>query len=268
MYRRIVSFIAIAVILLILPISFSSRFRDITTRSLAPITRFFERQRIAVGNFFTDISQIGQLRQDKTNLQGQVASLEQQVSNYDSLKRENTTLQQELGVTGIVHDLPKVLAHVIVQGSDPLDRTFVIDVGQAQGIKNGQPVVASGYLIGRVIAVRNQTADVRSILSNQSLIQAWIPSLGDKGLLIGEGNTVSLEKITQGITVPNKSVVETSGLSGVGQQQSIPLPQGILIGITDTKLSKASDPTQTFQVDVTQDPSSLESVMVVLTSTP
>jgi|GEM_PF-4099234 len=264
MLRRTFVFFALAIILLILPFSLSSTLRNDTARGLAPLTKFFQRQRIGIGNYYTELSQIGQLHQDKENLQQQVVSLQQQLSDYESLKRENAALQQELGVTGTAAELPKVLAHVIVQGSDPLDPTFTIDVGTAQGIKNGQPVVSGGYLIGRIITVHSQSAVVRSILSSDSIVQAWIPTINDKGLLIGQGNTVSLQKITQGITVPKSSVVETSGLSGTGSEE-IPLPQGLLIGTISTNLSKASDLTQSFQVDITEDPNNLETVMVLLT---
>jgi len=264
MRRRVFVFLGLAIILLVLPFSVSSRLQNSASRGLAPITKFFQRQRVAVSNYSAELGQIGQLRQDKQGLQEQITSLQQQLSDYESLKRENAALQQELGVTGTAAELPKVLAHVIVQGSDPLDPTFTIDVGSAQGIKNGQPVVAGGYLVGRIISVRGQSSEVRSILSSQSIVQAWIPTINDKGLLIGQGNTVTLEKITQGLTVPATSVVETSGLSGTGSAE-VPLPQGLLIGTTSTNLSKASDLTQTFQVDITQDPNNLETVMVLLT---
>jgi len=266
MYRRIFVFILLAFFLLALPLSISDRFRNGAARDLSPITLFFQRQRQGISTFFADLGQIGELRSDKENLQKQVTALQQQVSDYDSLKRENTALQQELGVTGTASQLPKVLGHVIVQGSDPLDRTFTIDVGSAQGIKVGQPVISGGYLVGRITDVRSQSAQVRSIFSSQSIVQAWIPSINDKGLLIGEDNTVSLQKITQGITVPANSLVETSGLGGTSSNE-IPLPQGLLIGTTSNNLSKASDPTQSFQVTITQDPNSLETVMVLLTST-
>jgi rod shape-determining protein MreC len=265
MYRRIVFLVFFAIVLFVVPFSMSSWLRDRSIRTVAPLTIFLQKQRLAVTNFFLSLDQLDQLRTDKESLQQEVVSLQQQLSDYEQLKRENETLHKELGVTGTARDLPKVFAHIIVPGSDPLDRTFTIDVGKSQGIRVGQPAVSGGYLVGRIIEVRDHSAQVRTILSAQSVVQAWIPTIGDKGLLIGEGNTVSLQKISQGFAVPPGSIVETSGLSSSLDSDILPLPPGILIGTTGTTLSQASDLTQTFRIDIATDPSSLESVMILLT---
>ena len=268
MYRRIFIFLLLALFLLAAPFTLSSRLRDTTSKVLAPIARPFQHERFVISDFFTNLSQISQLRKDNNSLETEVVTLQQQLSTSDQIKRENDTLKQELGVTGITRELPKVLAHVSIQGTDPLDRTFTIDVGSAQNIKVGQPVVSNGYLVGRIIEVRNQSSRVRSIVSSQSIVQAWIPATSDKGLLVGESNTSSLQKINQGNTIPNGSLVETSGLHGDSADGIIPLPQGILIGTTTNNLSKASDLTQSFQVQTGTDPSKLESVLVLITTTP
>jgi rod shape-determining protein MreC len=268
MYKRIFIFVFIACLLLAAPFTVSRWLRDKASHVLAPVARPFQGQRIAVSNFFTNISQIGTLRSDKESLQQDIVNLEQQVSTLEELKRENENLKKELGVTGIVKEMPKVFAHIIIQGTDLLDRTFTIDVGSSQGVRLGQPVVSEGYLVGRVIEVRGQSSQVRSILSSRSIIQAWLPTIGDKGLLVGEGNTVSLQKISQGKTVAESSLIETSGLAEEKPGNVIPIPQGILIGKTTTSLSKASDLTQSFRVELGNDPSRLESVFVLLVDTP
>lgn len=268
MHRRIALFILFAAILLITPFAVSSSLRDTGSRVVGPFTAYFQQHRIAVQNFFSSLWSIGTLRNDKEALEMEVVALQQAVSDNELLKRENAALRQELGVTGTERELPKIFARVILQGNDAIDRTFVVDVGSEQGVREGQPAVAQGYLVGRVIEVRARSARVRSILSPKSVVQAWLPTVGDKGVLIGEGNTVTLQKISQGFTVPEGALIETSGLRSASAQDTLPLPAGLLIGKTGPSLSKASDLTQNFRVDLINDSTSLESVMILLTDAP
>jgi rod shape-determining protein MreC len=177
------------------------------------------------------------------------------------MQRENADLRKELGISGVTRDTPKTLTHIILQGDNPLDYTFTIDSGSAQGVKVGQPAVAQGVLIGRVIEVRSQTSIVRSVTSLQSRVQAWLATNQEKGFLVGTGNSVELQDITQGLDIPTGTTIETSGLGGT-------LPQGILIGSIESIKSAKSDLTQTFRVQLPIDPLSVQSLFILLTDQP
>lgn len=253
------AYLSILVILLILvPSSPSAYVRNKASLVMSPVGSFLVKQNVRFTNFFRNIRQISSLRQDKQNLQQELISLQQKLAEQESLRRENDALRQELGVAGVSRNFKKVLAHVIIQGSDPLDRCFTVDAGSNQGVKAGQPAVSQGFLLGRVISVRDNSAVVRSILSKESRIQAWIAESREKGLLVGDGNTAFLSDINQGVTIKDRSVVETSGLGGS-------LPQGILIGQTDQIISKQSDLSQKFLIKLVQDPTGAESLFILLT---
>jgi rod shape-determining protein MreC len=260
MFRRILIAVALILVLIILPTSLVTPLRDRGARTTAPVGGFFVRESAAIRNFFHTITQIGSLRDDKQKLQTQVLTLQQQLAAQENLQRENDTLRKELGVTGVSRSSKKVFARVILQGSDPLDYTFTVNVGSADGVKEGQPAVSQGFLIGRVMTVREHSSIVRSITSRKSGIQAWLAETREKGYLVADGNVVLLSQITQGVTVKPDSVIETSGLGGS-------IPQGILIGQVGALESAPSQLTQTFRVTLPYDPKSLESLFILLVDT-
>ena len=261
MTRRFLTYLGIAILLLTIPVSLISGLRNLATRMVAPMGRFFVARSSGLRNAVSNIEQLGELRDEKTTLQSQVITLQQQLIDQENIKAENDSLRKQLGVTGIVHDTPKVFAQIaLYNNTDPLDPNFTVDAGSKNGIKVGQPAVYQGVLIGRVISVRDNSAVVRSIRSQKSEIQAWISFDQELGSITGTGSGVVLKFITQGISIPDQSVVETSGLGGT-------LPQGILIGNTGTTLSEKSDTSQTFGIQQPIDPTSIQSMFILLVDT-
>ena len=261
MLRRFAFYFGLVILLIVIPVSLVRPLRDKATHLVSPVTGYLIRQNVGIRTLVRNITDISQLRLERARLQAQAVDLQQHLIILDETQRENLALRKELGVTGITKNIPKAFGRVVTQGSDPFDRTFTLDVGKNEGVKEGQPVVFQGALVGRVITVRNTSCVVRSITSSQSRVQAWISDSREKGLLIGDGSTVYLSEINQGAVVPLASTIETSGLGGT-------LPQGILIGQTGASISKKSDQSQQFQLSINQDPSLLESAFVLLTDTP
>jgi rod shape-determining protein MreC len=261
MFRRYLAFVLGAIILLFIPVAFVSPLRDAASRVIKPFGHFLTTRNVAIRNAWLNLTSIGSVRDEKNNLQQQVITLQQQLIDDEGLKQENADLRKQLGVTGVTKEMPKAFAHVILQGDNPLDYTFTIDIGHAQGVKVGQPAVAEGALIGRVIEVREQSAVVRAVTSLTSRVQVWLTSNQEKGFLVGTGSSAQLQEITQGIDIPAATVIETSGLGGS-------LPQGILVGSTGDVLSAKSDLTQTFRVQLPVDPVRLQSLFILLTDQP
>lgn len=261
MNRRHLILLAAVVLLLFVPLVAIAPLRDATARLLHPIGVFLTERNQTIRNAWLNLRSIGAVHEERNQLQEQVIALQQKVIADDSLKQENNDLRQELGVTGVTRDTSKVFTHVVLQGDDPLDYAFTIDVGRAQGIQVGQPAVAQGVLIGRVSEVRERTAVVRAVTSLNSRVQAWLVPSQEKGFLVGTGNAVELQEITQGLDIPVGTVVATSGLGGS-------LPQGILIGSTDAVLSAKSSLTQTFRVTLPVSPQGIHSLFILLTDQP
>lgn len=261
MLKRYLALIVAALVILFTPLAVSSQLRDGALRLIRPIGRFFTERNAGLRNAWLNLMSIGTVREERSRLQQQVVALQQQVIATEDLRRENDALKQELGVTGVTRELPKLAARVVLQGANPLDYTMTVDVGRAQGVREGQPAVAQGALIGRVIEVREHSAVVRAITSLQSQVQAWLAPNQEKGFLIGTGNGVLLQDISQGLDVPEGTVVETSGLGGS-------LPQGILIGQVGQLESAKSELSQKFRITIPFDPTGVQNLFILLTEQP
>jgi len=258
MLRRYLTLLVAVILLLFVPVAVSAPLRNAATRLVAPIGNAILSRSQGLRNSWLNLRELDTIRSDRTTLQQRVVSLEQQLIETENLRRENEALRKELGVTGVTHALPKVAGRVIVQGDNPLDYTLTIDVGSDQGVEVGQPAVAQGVLIGKVIAVRAQSSVVRTITSLESGIQAWLVINQEKGFVVGNGSGVVLQDISQGLDVPPGTIVETSGLGGS-------LPQGILIGEVDSLTSAKSTLSQTFRLKLPIDPLSVQSLFIILT---
>jgi rod shape-determining protein MreC len=258
MLKRFAYIVSVVVVVLALPLSLVSRLRTTVIHFIAPITTPLIHSNSQIVELFYNIRQIPTLRQDKQHLEEKNLSLEQKLVITQDLIRENQALKSELGVTGVTRTYKKVVAQVVVRGTNSADQTFTVDVGTSSGIKVGQPAVSHGALIGKVITADASSAVIRSIVSRESRIQTWISESREKGLLVGDGSNTYLSDITQGVSVTDNATLETSGLGGS-------LPQGIVIGQVGAIQSKKSDLSQKFLVTLSQDPNSLESVFILLT---
>jgi rod shape-determining protein MreC len=263
MIRRTLYLVVLILALLLVPSHITARARGAIVHATAPVTKPLSALNRRFDAAIESFREIPRLSQRNASLQNQVVSLQEQLLRQGELAQENASLRQELGVSGVARQTAKVLAHVTVQGSDPLDKTLDVDVGTSQGIQAGQPAVYQGVLIGRVIQAESFSATVRLLISNKSVVQARInPGTGaatEDGLISGDGDAITLTDIQQGSNPVSKTPVETSGLGGS-------LPQGILIGSLAGLVSKPSDLSQSYQVSMPYDPDDLDSFFILLTT--
>jgi rod shape-determining protein MreC len=259
MPRRIVLLIVGTLIALILPLGIAEWLRDRTAVATGPVTGSLRNLQSWFSQVTTNLSNLGSLQEERAQLQQRTIELQQQLSDLQAIQRENESLRRELNVSPTKQDIPKILAQVTVSGINPLDPTFTISAGKNQGVQEGQPVLYQGVLLGRIAAARDNSAIVRSILSPKSVVQVWIPSLREYGVLVGTGTTAQLEDTTQGVEISPTTPLETSGLGGS-------LPQGIQVGTVGDRISGESSTTPTYRVQLGTNPSNATSVIVLATT--
>jgi rod shape-determining protein MreC len=115
-----------------------------------------------VGNFLTGAVDYGALRSENQRLRQQVAAMQNaSVAAAAAQARANAVIAQaHLPFVGAV---PTVAADVIDDGSSNFESTVTIDRGSGSGLAVGQPVVASGGLVGSIGTVTASTATVRLV---------------------------------------------------------------------------------------------------------
>lgn len=117
-----------------------------------------------------------------------------------------------------------VAANVIGEDSAPWYRTIVIDRGGVDGLVEGQPVVATSGIVGRLIKVSPNSARVLLLTDHSSSIAAMIQRSRARGVVKGKGGgACSLEFALREEDVKVGDAVITSGIGGI-------FPKGIAIG--------------------------------------
>ena len=124
-----------------------------------------------------------------------------------------------------------VTARVIARSSTVWYSTLKIDKGSSDGLRDNQPVIAAGGLIGKLTTVTGGTAEVRLITDGQSGVSAQVFPAGVTGVVrpeVGNPDDLLLEHVESGRRVTENTLVITSGFTS-SRTESL-FPRGIPIG--------------------------------------
>ena len=220
------------------------------TRILAPVERGLQvvlapLQRAATA-LVRNIGDLSQTVRQVRELRARVAELEEQVN---ALTIENVRLReyeaevvQLRGLLGFVEANPTwaflgadvvgrsacinaPCGDVVGQDPNPYLRYITINVGQADGVAVGMPVVTGGaVLVGRVAETGLHTSKVQLITDPGSNVAAMLQQSRATGLVVGQPDgSLRMLYIPQEDTVQVGDVVLTSGLGGA-------FPRGLVLG--------------------------------------
>ena len=137
-----------------------------------------------------------------------------------------------------------VAASIIGYSDDPGIKTFSISVGVSDGIQVGMAVVSdTGFLVGKIIAVRDQVSVVRDIRDSQSSVLTRVDNpQKSQGVLRGQrGITLRMSFIPKDDPITSGDVISTSGAEPL-------IPPGIPIGTISDLDTRAGDVFQTANV--------------------
>ena len=240
--------------------------RNLTRGLLVP----FQAGLTAIGTDVSDLLRSGQdlrtLRQDNAQLQTEVNRLSVENARLTEVERENERLRQLLNFTRsnpwYDYKAAAVVGHKIGEDISNLLFSIFIDVGARDGIAVDMPVITDRGLVGRVVAVGPNVAEVLLLIDPASAVNARVQSSRVAGTVRGniDGGLV-MERIPQGETVSPGDIVLTSGLGGN-------FPDKLVIGQITEVLQRDSDMFQTARVRPTVDFGKLEEVMVIVNFTP
>jgi len=125
-------------------------------------------------------------------------------------------------------DFRFVAARVIGRNPTNWYSTLTLDKGERQGIKRGQVVITSKGLVGRVVKVSPNTAEVLLITDRECAVGGLILENRTPGVVEGSPEFkgyLQMIHISKEAPVEENQRVITSGLGGV-------FPKGIPIGVT------------------------------------
>ncbi len=165
-------------------------------------------------------AEVERLRQENAYLREENAYLTTENRRYAEIRRENEEMRQLLGLPERYPALDLLYAEVI--GRDPTALRQVVRIGweivagEEADVAVGMPVISPAGLVGRVIQVYPNAADVLLITDVSSSVSAVVQN-DDRptGIVDGrwqEGSRLAMRYLPQGSVVHEGDWVVTSGL--------------------------------------------------------
>jgi rod shape-determining protein MreC len=196
------------------------------------------------------------VRRQNQDLQRQLEEYKQREVRFHEAQHALTRLEALLDLKRQVA-LPVIGARIIAYDPSLWSRAALIDQGQAQGVKEGMPVLAPQGIVGRVVEVYPQYAKVMLIVDRKSGADAMVQRTRVRGILKGlGGNRCSLEFVPKNADVRVGDLVLASGLVGL-------YPKGLVFGKVTNAVKNNPGVFQKIVVTPSADLSSLEEVLVV-----
>lgn len=218
-----------------------------------------------VGDFFSTLIRLPEIRAENDELRDRVAELQQKVSTATSDLKKLAMLESLLGVQAqLGPNTASVAAQVIANGVSNFEWTVQIDAGSNAGIEVGMPVVSSAGLVGRIVRVAADAATVQLILDPDAAVAGRLGVSGTTGIVTGGGD----EELRMGLvdttsTVTAQDAVVTAGYEIPGAGTGA-FPPGILIGQVSRVLPDAGALETFITVRPAVDFSTLDLVLVIL----
>jgi rod shape-determining protein MreC len=210
---------------------------------VSPVQRATSWVSGTVGGFFRQLGNFGGTASENDRLTRQLAATELDLRKAQDAVAENERLRELLDLkekTGY----DQVAARVIARDGSVWFNTVTISRGSSSGIALNMPVVTSGGIVGRVIAVSPWTAQVMLITDEKAAAGAIIGKLGESGALgsvrgLGNSGLVEMRYVSGLQKVSSGDYILTTGQDGI-------YPPGLNVGeVVEVKQGTA---TQTHQI--------------------
>src|SRR5690606_18239094 len=155
------------------------------------------------------------LRQRNAELEAQVSQLQAQVIELQQRVNETDILAALVDFSRSNPESTYKAASVIGRDPSPFLHYIIINRGSNDDIRRGMPVVTNQGLVGRVDAVIADAARVQLITDPASSVNVYLQNADTSAILYGSvTGDVSLDLISQDVTVEPGDLILTSGLGG------------------------------------------------------
>lgn len=226
--------------------------KGVTLRVFAPLFSVTRAIGDTMRNSTAMLFQIPNLAKENGQLQSQINELKSALVTNQEIKHENDLLRKELSLA-LNTNKNLLAAQVISRSSSVTQQTFIINKGQKDGFAKGMPVIAQGFLIGRVEEAFDTTSRVLLITSSESLLPIVLQNSRAVGLLRG-----GVEGLVAG-DIPGDVVVATGESIVTGNVGNV-VASGIPVGSVAVVTSTRSDVFQSVRINSPVDLSRLEVV--------
>jgi rod shape-determining protein MreC len=156
--------------------------------------------------------------------------------------------------------LATTAAEIIGAAATPDFRTVTIDKGKGDGLRPDMAVISPAGVVGRVVVPSTRSAKVQLIIDRNAAAGALVERSRAQGVIVGEGDALRMDYVSEVADIIVGDVVVTSGIDGI-------YPKGFVIGRVDS-VEKSGGAYKRITVKPSVDFSALEEVLVVVTPKP
>ena len=167
--------------------------------------------------FYSYMFRYEALAAENEQLKEQIAQMEDEARQADSITRENERLREVLNLKSVHEDYVLVDANIIAWSSTDYTNTMTINRGSKAGIAEGMcAITANGQVVGLVTEVGPNYAVIKTVLDSTLEISATIASSGYNGMvqggyIDGHKTLLKMDYLPSAAIIRNKDQVVTSG---------------------------------------------------------
>lgn len=226
-----------------------------------PFGEFFAGIGNGIQDFFQPIFHGRELQKENEDLQKLVDELTRRQADYDELKNQNDLYRRFFSISDSKADYTLEPATVIAHVPDDPSGSFIINIGQSQGITSGMPVITENGLVGIVGRVSERYCRVLTLMDPAVNIGVLDSTTLDTGILTGdaamsEDNTARLTYLRLQSEAAAGDLILTSGY---GEQ----IPQGLTVGYLSEVSLAATGLTLEGVIDLSARPENARQVFVI-----
>lgn len=225
---------------------------------LSPIERAASGVFGGIGNLFSAVRDLNELRTRNVELEKQNQDLLTEIARLRGLEGENAALRQLLNFTQENPQYQYQTAAVIGRDPNPYLQYITINAGSREGLTLGMPVVTTGStLVGRVSEVGLRSSKVELLSDLASAVNVHLQTSDVTGLATGQQDgSLLVQYLPLGAKIADNDIALTSGLGGN-------LPRNLVVGQVIRVNKKDFDTAQTAQLRPAADYNRLEVVLVI-----
>jgi rod shape-determining protein MreC len=185
------------------------------TGGLVSAQDWFATRSQSIQEFLAAPADLITLRTRNAQLEAQVSQLQTQVIDLQQRVNETEILAALVDFSRASPESTYKAASVIGRDPSPFLHYVIINRGSNDGIQRGMPVVTNEGLAGRIDAVISDAARVQLVTDGASAVNVHLKNANTDAMLIGSvTGEVSLDLISQDVSVSQGDIVLTSGLGG------------------------------------------------------
>lgn len=203
----------------------NSAMRTASIEAVAPLAELMAIPLRSVEGVFTNVSERASVFEQNQILKEELAVLRERQVRYENLAMKVARYEAILGVdTETNVPLKKIAARAISESNGPFVRSLLLNVGRADGVAFGNPVMSTDGLVGHVINVGPRSSRVLRLSDLNSRIPVASARSGATAILAGD-NTLrpKLSFLSQREDWKIGDRVISSGDDGA-------LPRGLAVG--------------------------------------